>query len=215
MSAESPSIDWLFTTPEGRTPEFEVREILGDLAARLPTEIPVVPLWQAFAARTPDPDAMAAERMDGAGFFAEGRTIGGEDAGHCIVLAVAYCAKARAAWIDGEPAGAWSNVVAAARWHGAFQAIFIVGQHHGAAAKAVRSAAGKAARMAKLSADPKQIAKMEIKAWWNDGKAIGPGCPNGAAFDRQAVAKYPVLATGTELVKRWRGQWRKAKRPGG
>lgn len=51
--------------------------------------------------------------------------------------------------------------------------------------------------------DGRQAAKVEILKWWDNGRAIGPEIPTGAAFDRAAVDKYPAI-TDTGTVKKWR-----------
>jgi hypothetical protein len=100
------------------------------------------------------------------------------------------------------PAVAIEAIIAAARLFGA-----AAGETLADDGRALRRA-GRKGMAARLATDPKQAAKREILAWWNGGRALGPTIRTGAAFDRAAVKRFPVIVD-TKTVLRWRKAARK------
>ena len=212
--ADNDDLTWLFTSNDGRTPEGEVLDIMDDLANRVYPVVPVDLLWRAFVERLPDPDAMAREYLESAGFFAKTRCIGGEDAGRCLVLAVAYCVKARAVWCDGDPAGAWAHAAAAARWHGAFGALYLVACHEEAQKVEFRKEFARAAAKARIAGDPKTAAKAEALALWIERKnGKHPRLGTVEQFATEVMRRWPVL-TSSKVICGWSTEWEKQVKAG-
>lgn len=72
--------------------------------------------------------------------------------------------------------------------------------------KATRSALAKHAAAAKLQNDPKQKAKLEAHKLWQDWQARPTLYKSGAAFQRDVVAKLPLIES-TKTVERWCRGW--------
>lgn len=136
--------------------------------------------------------------------------------GSLIGIALLYCARAMDAAHGKNTNDPWQCVISAARLSGisfGITAGTVTPLEKEKIAKAARVAMAAAGYDAMVKSNPEaqaiRAAKEAIKDWWNNGAAIGPACKSGAAFDRLAVEKYPVISdTGT--VKRWREIWARA-----
>ncbi len=210
-------IVWLdVRTTEGRSPESEVLEIIDDIANRLPkqTHKSLHKLWLKYIAEPPEADALATQSMNEARYFESGRTMGAEDMGCYVVNAFAYCAKVHEAWCTHRPMDAWSFAVAAARWHGAFCAMYLVACHDDEARAKMRSEVSRAAAKAKAAANPKTRAKASALTLWierHEGKH--PNLGTVEQFATEVMRRWPVL-TSAKVICGWSAKWSKQVRAG-